>query len=63
MDDLRWRDFCLKTKTRPSVAWANVKGQATKITEPMPKHGETDDLRWRDYKTSGLVKQGREDWT
>jgi hypothetical protein len=60
MDDLRWRDFCLKTKTRPSVAWGNAK---TKITEPMPKHGETDDLRWRDYKYSGLVKQGRENWT
>ena len=29
----------------------------------MPKHGETDDLRWRDYKYSGLVKQGRENWT
>jgi hypothetical protein len=53
----------LKTKTRPSVAWANVKGQATKMAEPLPKHGETDDLRWRDYKTSGLVKQGRENWT
>ncbi len=62
MDDLRWRDFCLKTKTRPSVAWSDVKS-TTKITEPMPKHGETDDLRWRDYKTSGLVKQGRENWT
>lgn len=60
MDDLRWRDFCLKTKTRPSVAWGNVKGNAK---EPMPKHGETDDLRWRDYKTSGLVKQSRENWT
>lgn len=62
MDDLRWRDFCLKTKTRPSVAWGNVQGNS-KFTEPMPKHGETDDLRWRDYKTSGLVKQGRGNWT
>jgi hypothetical protein len=60
MDDLRWRDFCLKTKARPSVAWGNAKG---KVKEPMPKHGETDDLRWRDYKTSGLVKQGKENWT
>jgi hypothetical protein len=60
MDDLRWRDFCLKTKTRPSVAWGNAKGN---IKEPIPKHGETDDLRWRDYKTSGLVKQGIENWT
>jgi hypothetical protein len=62
MDDLRWRDYCLKTKTRPSVAWGNAKGTC-KLTEPVPKHGETDDLRWRDYKTSGLVKQGRENWT
>jgi hypothetical protein len=60
MDDLRWRDFCLKTKTRPSVAWGNAKGHAK---EPIPKHGETDDLRWRDYKTSALVKQGIENWT
>ena len=62
MDDLRWRDYCLKTKTRPSVAWGNVKSIA-KTTEPLPKHGETDDLRWRDYKSSGLVKQSRENWT
>jgi hypothetical protein len=63
MDDLRWRDYSLKTKTRPSVAWNAQSSWNAKITEPMPKHGETDDLRWRDYKTSGLVKQSRENWT